>query len=209
MPPGWSNHWGNEADITVGEAIGWMAQSDAVVADAVLRDHGVIRVADSEQMLDFAYAAHQKIYPVANSLGFITVSGGAGIVASDEAEDLGLPMPPMPDDAQVELKQLLPISSPLNPLDCTAQAINDPALLEKFTRAALGKGGYGSVLCFMTYVAGAKDLAPVILEAMKPLRAEFPDRLILFCALGPPEVLKTYKDAGFLVFSAPRAGWNA
>ncbi len=251
---------GNEADITVGEAIGWMAQSDAVdvictyheginrpenllaaldlarnagkpvfmlkggrsalgssaaashtasltgdtvVADAVLRDHGVIRVADSEQMLDFAYAAHQKIYPVANSLGFITVSGGAGIVASDEAEDLGLPMPPMPDDAQAELKQLLPISSPLNPLDCTAQAINDPALLEKFTRAALEKGGYGSVLCFMTYVAGAKELAPVILEAMKPLRAEFPDRLILFCALGPPEVLKTYEDAGFLVFSDP------
>lgn len=249
---------GNEADITVGEAIGWMAQSetvdvictyheginrpenllaaldlaraagkpvfmlkggrsklgssaaashtasltgDTVVADAVLRDHGVIRVQDSEQMLDFAYMAHQKIYPSANSMGFITVSGGAGIVASDEAEDLGLPMPPMPASAQAELKELLPICSPLNPLDCTAQAINDPALLEKFTRAALEQGGYASVLCFMTYVAGGKDLAPVILEALKPLRADYPDRLIVFCAIGPREIIKTYEDAGFPVFA--------
>jgi acyl-CoA synthetase (NDP forming) len=178
---------GNEADITVGDAIGWMAQSDEVevicaylegfnepdrllealelargarkpvfvmkvgrstlgaaaaqshtatltgddaVADAVLAEYGAIRVDQTEDMLDFAYCAHHRIYPSNNTMGFITISGGGGIVASDEAETLGLSMPPMPEDAQKELKELLPISSPVNPLDATAQAINEPSLME-------------------------------------------------------------------------------
>ncbi|WCP15989.1 Trans-feruloyl-CoA synthase FCS1 (plasmid) [Sphingobium sp. AntQ-1] len=251
---------GNEADITVGEAIGWMAQSstidvicayleginepetllaaldaaraagkpvlvmkagrslvgslaaashtasltgDAAIADVMLRSHGAILVRDSEQMLDFAYAAHQKIYPIDKGLGFVTISGGAGIVASDEAERLGMPMPPMPEDAQTELKTRMPISSPINPLDCTAQALNDPTLLTTFMRAALERGGYGSVICFVTYVLGNRELARIILKEMAPLRAAYPDRLIAFCATTPADVQRQFEDAGFLMFQEP------
>ncbi|WP_299360970.1 acetate--CoA ligase family protein [uncultured Paracoccus sp.] len=251
---------GNEADVTVADAIRWMAGSDQVevicaymegindpagliaaadlarangkpifllkagrselgahaaashtasltgddaVVSAVLARHGVIRVEDTDQMMDYAYTAHHRIYPVGNSMGFITVSGGAGIIASDEAEQLGLPMPPMPADAQARLKALLPISSPVNPLDCTAQALNDPTLFERFMRAALQDGGYRSVACFMTYVAGGKDLAPVLLDTLAPLRSDFPDRLLALCVIGPPDVIRSYEDAGFLVFQDP------
>ncbi|MBB1492848.1 MULTISPECIES: acetate--CoA ligase family protein [unclassified Paracoccus (in: a-proteobacteria)] len=251
---------GNEADITVGDVIGWMAGSDQIqvicayleglnnprtllsgldaaraagkpvfvlkagrsavgshaaashtasltgddkVAEAVLADHGAIRVRDTEEMMDFAYAATQRIYPVENSLGFITVSGGAGIVASDEAEAAGLPMPPMPQEAQDRLRELLPIASAVNPLDCTAQALNDLTLFESFMRAALDDGGYASVACFATYVAGGADLAPQLLRLFAPLRAEYPDRLLVLCAMGPSEVMRSYEDAGFLVFQDP------
>tara|TARA_R110000787_G_scaffold286377_1_gene404503 strand:- start:20683 stop:22788 length:2106 start_codon:yes stop_codon:yes gene_type:complete len=251
---------GNEADITVADAIHWMAQrdgidvicaymeavtdpvsllaaleaardagkpvialkagrsavgaqaaashtasltGDAVVADAVLHDHGVIIVRDPESMMDIAYAASKKVLPSVHSLGVITVSGGAGIVISDEAERIGLPMPAMPDAAQARLKALLPYASPVNPLDCTAQALNDPSLLESFTRAALEDGGYGAVLCFLTYVAGSPAVSDTILAAMKPLRAAYPDRIIAFCALGAPEVLERYDDEGILVFNDP------
>ncbi|MBY8975903.1 acetate--CoA ligase family protein [Rhodobacteraceae bacterium NNCM2] len=251
---------GNEADITVAEAIRWMAESDrtdvictymeavndapaflsaldaaraagkpvialksgrsevgsraaashtasmtgdAVVADRVLADHGVVVVRDPETMMDIAYAASKKIYPSRKSLGVITVSGGAGIVISDEAERICLPMPAMPSEAQARLKTILPYSSPANPLDCTAQALNDPSLLETFTRAALEDGGYGAVLCFLTYVAGSPAMTDTILEATKPLREAFPDRIIAFCALGMPEVLRRYDDEGILVFNDP------
>ncbi|MEO1988960.1 MAG: acetate--CoA ligase family protein [Martelella sp.] len=251
---------GNEADVTVADAIGWMAGSDAVdvicayqegfrdadrmiaaldaaraagkpvfmlksgrssigasaaashtasltgddaVAEAVLAEHGVIRVRDTEQMLDFAYAARQRIYPVHNSLGVITISGGAGIVASDEAELLGLPMPAMPDEAQVRLKQLLPYGSPTNPLDCTAQALNDMTLFEEFSRAAIRDGGYQSILCFMTYVAGSATLAPKLRESLYKLRTEFPDRLLALCIIADEAVTRAYEEAGFLVFSDP------
>ena len=251
---------GNEADISVDEAILWMAQSDstdvicaymeaindapallealdvaraagkpvlalksgrsavgaraaashtasltgdAVVADAVLSDHGAIILRDPETMMDIAYAASKKVFPSEHALGVITVSGGAGIVASDEAERIGLPMPAMPEAAQAALKEVLPYASPVNPLDCTAQALNDPSLLERFTLAALEEGGYGAVLCFLTYVAGSEAMSRVILDAMTPLRKAYPDRIIAFCALGAPEVLSQYDDEGILIFNDP------
>lgn len=251
---------GNEADVTVADAIGWMAGSDAVdvicayqegfrdanrmiaaldaaraagkqvfmlksgrsalgasaaashtasltgddaVAEAVLAEHGVIRVRDTEQMLDFAYAARQRIYPVNNSLGVITVSGGAGIVATDEAEACGLPMPLMPAQAQAELKALLPYGAPANPLDCTAQALNDLSLFEAFTRAALRDGGYQSILCFLTYVAGGDTLAPRLLESLKKIRAEFPDRLLALCIIADEAKTRAYEEAGCLTFNDP------
>lgn len=176
---------------------------DAVVADAVLGAHGAIMLHDPETMMDIAYAASKKVFPDRHSLGIVTVSGGAGIVASDEAERVGLPMPAMPEAAQAALKAILPYASPVNPLDCTAQALNDPSLLEQFTRAGLEDGGYGAVLCFLTYVAGSKAMSQVILEAIGPLRAAYPDRIIAFCALGDPKVLQLYDDAGILVFTDP------
>lgn len=251
---------GNEADITVADAIRWMAESDttdvicaymeavndapallaaldaaraagkpvfalksgrsavgaraaashtasltgdAVVADAVLAEHGAVILRDPEAMMDYAYAASKGVFPSSHSLGVITVSGGAGIVISDEAERIGLPMPAMPEDAQARLKSVLSYASPVNPLDCTAQALNDPSLLETFTRAALEDGGYGAVLCFLTYVAGSPAMSDLILTAMKPLRAAYPDRIIAFCALGEPSVLRRYDDEGILIFSDP------
>ncbi len=251
---------GNEADITVADAIGWMAQSDgtdvictymeaindapallkaldaarsagkpvlalksgrsavgaraaashtasltgdAVVADAVLSDHGAILVRAPDTMMDIAYVASPKVFPVRHSLGIVTVSGGAGIVASDEAERIGLPMPAMPQAAQAALKELLPYSSPANPLDCTAQALNDPSLLEAFTRRGLEDGGYGAMLCFLTFVAGSKAMSEAILTAMAPLRRAYPDRIIAFCALGDRQVLRQYEEAGILIFEDP------
>ena len=176
---------------------------DAVVADAVLGDHGAIMLRDPQSMMDIAYAASGGVRPSRRSLGVITVSGGAGIVISDEAERIGLPMPALPDAAQARLKQVLPYCTPSNPLDCTAQALNDPSLLETFTRTALKDGGYGAVLCFLTYVAGSPAMSDRILQAVEPLRRAYPDRLIAFCALGPPEVLRRYDEAGILVFDDP------
>ncbi|CAM4003952.1 acetate--CoA ligase family protein [Palleronia rufa] len=176
---------------------------DAAVSDAVLAAHGVMVVRDPEALLDIAYVASRGIAPRQHSLGVITVSGGAGIVICDEAERIGLPMPPMPGAAQKRLKEVLPYASPGNPLDCTAQALNDPSLLETFTRAALADGGYGAVLCFFTYVAGSPAMVDTVVAAMRPLRAEFPDRIIAFCALGAPEVMSRYDAEGIVVFRDP------
>ncbi|WP_410970314.1 hypothetical protein, partial [Salmonella sp. SAL4458] len=81
-----------------------------------------------------------------NSLGMITVSGGAGIIVSDVAEEVGLPMPPMPDMAQERLKARLSFASPINPVDCTAQALNDLTLVRDFTESMVVDGGYRSLL---------------------------------------------------------------
>ena len=176
---------------------------DAAVADAVLRERGVFVVTEAERLMDFAYALSHGTRPASRSLGIVTVSGGAGIVAADEAERVGLPMPPMPEAAQARLRAILPYAAPGNPLDCTAQALNDPTLLHSFTKAALEDGGYGAVLCFLTYVGGSPTLIDRIVEALAPLRAAHLDRILAVCAIGAPDILSRYGEHGILVFGDP------
>lgn len=174
-----------------------------VVIDAVLAELGVVRAHTTEQMLDIARLATRRIYPVKNSLGVITVSGGAGVIASDVAEDLGLPVPEMPAKAQAELKALLPFASPRNPVDVTAQFLNDFSLLGRFTETMVAEGGYPSVLGFFTYTAGAPSVAPRLREALKQVRERHPDRLFVLSVQASPEQVRGYEDDGFCVFEDP------
>ncbi|MES2711738.1 MAG: CoA-binding protein, partial [Pseudomonadota bacterium] len=200
---------GNEADVSLGEVIGWMAQApevqvicayaegirestrfiaaldlarrnrkpivlmkvgrsalgtaaaqshtasiagDDAVTQAVLDEFGVVRARTTEEMLDIAYAATRRIYPAGNTLGVLTVSGGAGVLISDAAEQIGFAMPEMPQDAQARLKSLVSFCAPRNPVDCTAQAVNDMQLVGKFATETAVAGGYSSILSFFTQV---------------------------------------------------------
>ena len=207
---------GNEADVTVGECIGWLAENpdvdviavyaegireapgliaaletaraakkpivmqkvgrselggkaakshtasiagDDAVTEAVMREFGVFRARNSEEMLDIAHTATRKIYPARNTLGVITVSGGAGVLISDVAESLGLAMPEMPIAAQQKLRALVPFCAPRNPVDATAQVSNDVTLVKTFTESMVRDGGYASVLGFFSMTASVAALA--------------------------------------------------
>ena len=64
------------------------------------------------------------------------MSGGAGVLISDVAESVGLPMPEMPEAAQKRLRELVPFCAPRNPVDATAQVGNDVTLMSTFTEVA-------------------------------------------------------------------------
>ena len=251
---------GNEADVTVGDIIGWLAAdpgTDVIAAyaegirdapsfiaalaaaraarkpvvvmkvgtsaigahaaqshtasiagndqvtDAVLREFGAVRARTTEEMLDIAITATRRIYPARNTLGVITISGGAGVLISDAAEALGLPLPEMPADAQARLKALLPFSAPRNPVDCTAQAFNDMALVGQFTGSMARDGGYRSILGFFTGVGGADSMAPKLRAQMRDALAQHPDRLWVLCVVASPARIADYEADGFTVFEDP------
>ena len=253
---------GNEADITVGEVIGWMvkdpdtdviavyaegiresasfvaaleaarrarkpvvimkvghsalgqvsarshtasiAGDDAVTA-AVLDEFGAVRARTTVELLDIAQLATRRIYPARNTLGMITVSGGAGVLVSDAAEAIGLPMPPMPAETQARLTTLLPIAAPHNPVDCTAQALNDMSLVGTFTEAMVAEGGYSSVLAFFTQTGGAPSMAAGLRRELGAVRARHPDKLYVLSVLAPPHLVAGYEEDGFTVFEDPTA----
>jgi len=174
-----------------------------VVIEAVLAELGVVRARSTEQMLDIARLATRRIYPVNNALGVITVSGGAGVIICDAAEDLGLPVPEMPVETQAELNALLPYASPRNPVDVTAQFLNDFSLLSRFTETMVDKGGYPSVLGFFTYTAGMPSVAPRLRDELKRVRERHPDRLFVLSVLASPEQIRGYEEDGFCVFEDP------
>ena len=176
---------------------------DDRVFDAVMQELGVIRVQTTEQMLDIARLATRGIYPVENSLGVLTLSGGAGVIISDAAEACGLPMPPMPEQAQKTLLELLPYASPTNPVDTTAQVLNDMSLVNEFTESLVRDGGYRSILGFITYTASAASTGPRLRSQLKVVRDKYPDRLFVLTAMGPRERMQEYEDDGFSIFEDP------
>ena len=251
---------GNEADITIGDVIGWLAEDpntdviaayaegihesasllsalaaaraarkpvvmmkvgssklgrvaaqshtasiagDDAVTAAVLAEYGVVRARSTEELVDIAYAATRRIYPAGNTLGMITLSGGAGVLVSDAAEREGLPMPEMPVAAQDALRALVPFSAPRNPVDCTAQVFNDTTLIGRFASSMVADGRYTSVMAFFTQAGGAASLFPRIRAELGAVREAYPDRLYVMSVIAPPDIVTAYEDAGFLVFEDP------
>ncbi|MFL5252497.1 MAG: acetate--CoA ligase family protein [Rhodopila sp.] len=250
---------GNEADVTVGECIGWLAENpevdviavyaegireapgliaaleaaraarkpivmqkvghselggkaakshtasiagDDAVTEAVMAEFGVFRARNSEEMLDIAHTATRKIYPVKNTLGVITVSGGAGVLISDVAENLGLPMPEMPQDAQARLRELVPFCGPRNPVDATAQVSNDVTLVKKFMDSMVRDGGYASVLGFFSMTASSRRW-PAIRDQLNLVRAEHADRLYVLSVIVPQKRRDELEADGWVVHEDP------
>jgi acyl-CoA synthetase (NDP forming) len=250
---------GNEADVTVGECIGWLAENpevdviatylegireaqnllaaleiakaakkpvvmqkvgrselggkaakshtasiagDDAVTEAVMREFGVMRARNSEEMLDIAHTATRKIYPVKNTLGVITVSGGAGVLISDVASDVGLAMPEMPEATQHYLRGLVPFCAPRNPVDATAQVSNDVTLINKFAEAVVHDGGYASVLGFFSMTASSRRW-PKIREQLNLVREKYLDRLYVLSVIVPPERRDELEQDGWVVHEDP------
>ncbi len=250
---------GNEADVTVGECIGWLAENpdvdviavyaegireapgliaaletaraakkpivmqkvgrselggkaakshtasiagDDAVTEAVMREFGVFRARNSEEMLDIAHTATRKIYPARNTLGVITVSGGAGVLISDVAEGLGLAMPEMPIAAQQKLRALVPFCAPRNPVDATAQVSNDVTLVKTFTESMVRDGGYASVLGFFSMTASARRW-PAMREQLNAVKSENPDRLYVLSVIVSAEGRDELEADGWVVHEDP------
>jgi acyl-CoA synthetase (NDP forming) len=173
---------------------------DDAVTQAVLEEFGVHRARTTEELLDVAYAATRRVYPTGNTLGVVTISGGAGVLISDAAEAVGLPMPPMPEEAQAQLKTLVPFSAPRNPVDCTAQAFNDMGLIGKFASSMVEDGGYRSVLAFFTQLGASPSVAPALRAQLKAVMDRHPDRVWVLSIVAPEERIREYEADGFLVF---------
>lgn len=176
---------------------------DDRVTDAVLKEFGVVRVQTTEQMLDIARLATRGIYPAHNTLGVITVSGGAGVIISDAADAVGLPMPEMPMDAQERLLKLLPFAAPRNPVDVTAQFLNEMSLISTFTDALIAEGKYTSILGFFTYTGGVASVAPRLREQLKITRSKHPDCIFALSLMASREQIREYENDGFAVFEDP------
>ena len=175
---------------------------DDAVTEAVMAEFGVYRARNSEEMLDIAHTATRKIYPVPNTLGVITVSGGAGVLISDVAESLGLAMPEMPLEAQKTLRGLVPFCAPRNPVDATAQVSNDVTLVKTFTESMVRDGGYSSVLGFFSMTASSRRW-PQIREQLNVVRAGYPDRLYVLSVIVPPEGRNELEADGWVVHEDP------
>jgi acetate---CoA ligase (ADP-forming) len=101
---------------------GAMSGSDKVY-DAAMRQAGVVRVKNIEEMFDLLQAFSTMPLPNGDGVAIITNAGGLGVMAADACSDFGLTLASL-DPATIEkLRQKLPPAASLyNPIDVVGDA---------------------------------------------------------------------------------------
>jgi acetyltransferase len=116
---------------------GSLAVADTVF-DAVIRQYGVLRARNEEQMLDMLQALSQPRRSSGMGLGIVTQSGGAGVMMADRAEEMGLRVPVLSATTSAAIARVMPaFGAAGNPVDVTGQFVAKPELLSESVVALL------------------------------------------------------------------------
>lgn len=179
-----------------------LAGSDAIF-DAVARQYGVYRAWTIDELMDVAYAASRGRFPGSAGLGVVTVSGGVGVLMADAAAEVSVALQPLPAATQESLKKLLPFAGTRNPVDVTAQILNNPALIEPMLRLLLDEGGYSSVIIFLSHLGLNPAIIEKLLPGLKRVAELYSDRYLSVSLLSRPDVRADLEAAGYTVFEDP------
>lgn len=176
---------------------------DDAVFDVLARAAGVERVDTTQAFVDLLYTLSRRPPVSGNRLGVLTVSGGAGVLIADAAAANGFTVPPMPAAAQAEIARRVPFGSAVNPVDTTAQAMNDPTLVRDALQAMLGDGDYDAVVTFFMNWPDSIVLGPGLRAAIADGMAGHADRIVAVAMNAGSATRAAFDDAGMLVFEDP------
>jgi acyl-CoA synthetase (NDP forming) len=141
--------------------------------------------------------------PGGNKVAVATISGGAGVMMADAGEEAGLDLAPLPEKTQAYLKELVPFAGTRNPVDFTAQVYNDFSVVTKNFDAIFREGGYDAVIGFFSSLLYSERMSQKVLEALLPVRRDFPDRIFALSVIGPEANRRRFEEAGFLLLDDP------
>lgn len=103
---------------------------DAQIYDGIAKQFGIVQARNEEHMLDMVEVFVNCELPRGNGVGLITMSGGAGVLMADRAEEAGLDVPILGAETQQALRTVLPdYAAFANPVDLTGQFLVDPPIL--------------------------------------------------------------------------------
>lgn len=178
---------------------GALAVGDAVF-DAVIRQYGVLRARNEEQMLDMLQALSQTRHCSGRGLGIATQSGGAGVMMADRAEEVGLTVPELSAGTKARLAAVMPaFGSAGNPVDVTGQFIARPELLRESVVALLDDPGIHIAVVWLQLMTAHVDKLVAIFREIQQ-RSHKP---WFVCWVAAPErALALLRAEGIAVFTA-------
>jgi acetate---CoA ligase (ADP-forming) len=176
-----------------------LAGADGVY-DALFAEFGVHRARTTQEQVDVAYAASRGVLPKGRRLGIVTVSGGFGVQLCDAADRHGLDVAHLPEEARARLRALNPMGSDDNPCDTTANWLNDMSLITRTFEVMYGGGDYDCVVGSFTMLPDSPTFGDRIRDAIRAGTEAYLDRPTVLCMEARAEVVRSYEDAGFLVY---------
>ncbi len=182
---------------------GALVSDQAKVAYGLLRQAGV-HVADSmRELLDVAVA-----HPLAPALmggraGILTTSGGLGIMLADALSAAGLTVPALSPTLQASLRAIAPYCLTGNPVDSTAQVVNDPGAFRQLLDALVGCSELDLLVVFLATAELGDALTQQVLEVARARAGRSPQPRLVVVGATDVATASTFADAGVVVFSEP------
>jgi acetyl coenzyme A synthetase (ADP forming)-like protein len=177
------------------------------IFEALFRQAGAIRVGDFEELLDFGKTFAYQPLPRDNRLGIVTLSGGAGVMATDICLESGLRLARLESRTLQRLREKMPSwAHPGNPFD-----------LEPLSEIVTQEGAYRLGLDTVLSDPGV-DLALLVMSTLKMPRvnADFllevtrahPRKPVAVCIIGEAagytQLFQIMEEASIPVFVSVR-----
>ena len=178
---------------------GALAVTDTVF-DAAIRQFGVLRARNEEQMLDMLQALANPRRAVGNGLGIATQSGGAGVMMADRAEEIGLTVPTLSTETQTRLAGVMPAFGAFgNPVDVTGEFVARPELLRDSVVALMDDPNVHVGIVWLQLMHAYVD---TLVRIFTEVRDRTNKPLLVCWVAAPSEALQRLRDAEIVVFSA-------
>ena len=179
---------------------GALAGSDAVF-DAVFARTGAVRVGSVEALLDLGHAAAvcADALPRGRRTMVLTASGGFGVLLADAATEVGLALPAPEAATQQRILSVVPFASARNPVDATAQMGARPEILVEILGALLADPNCDALLLQLASSLYVPRLRGVFLPALRAMRAQYPDKVLMLSVHGPADAVAELTALGIPV----------
>ncbi|MGI8691022.1 MAG: acetate--CoA ligase family protein [Thermomicrobiales bacterium] len=161
---------------------GSLVGSDAI-ADAIMRQYGIVRVYNLDEMIETLAVFHAKRLPRGPGVGTIFVSGGACGLVADLSQDLGISLPPLAPETVAKLTPVIPEYGTVgNPLDTTGQAATQPEITEGSLVAMAEDPNIHTVIYGQAYPSRV-DLTTPVGEVLRTMPERYPDKNFFIMSL--------------------------
>jgi len=176
---------------------------DEEIYEEIFRSTGTLRVNSMEEQVDLAYAFTNGVFPIGRNVCIISISGGVGVLLADAACSAGLVLPATQVENWRRIKELIPFSSPENPVDVTAQVLNDVSLLNRIIKLQAADPTYDTLIIFLQQLGKVDQHFNEFYPAMLDARKTYPKKLFVLCGSCSLSNRSVMETAGFLVFEEP------
>ena len=161
---------------------GSLVGSDEIV-DAVMRQHGIIRVYSLDEMIETLALFHSRRRPAGRGVGIAVVSGGAAGLIADLGADIGVEFPSLAPETVEKMNAVIPEYGTVgNPLDYTGQAAQQPEILDGCLAAMAEDPNIHVVVYGQAYPA-LIDLDQPTGQVLSALPERYPDKVFVVLSL--------------------------
>jgi acyl-CoA synthetase (NDP forming) len=177
------------------------------IFEALFRQAGAIRVSDFEELLDFGKTFAGQPIPRGNRTAIVTLSGGAGVMATDLCLESGLRLARLESPTLERLREKMPSwARPGNPLDVEplSETVTQEGAYRFGLDAVLSDPGVDLALLVMSTFSMPRVHADYLLEVTRA----HPEKPVAVCIIGEAaiytQLFRIMEEAGVPVFVSVR-----